>query len=218
MATARRGDASRRAYDRIRHDIVAGTLPPGSMLSENTLARELGVSRTPVRAALSRLQSEGWVSIYPQRGALVRELTYDEIRDAAEVRHALETAGVLRADPDRIGALLDTLDDSIEDQRRSLAAGDFAAFNEESMKFHRVFVELSGNATMLTLYDRVQDRQLQSTARSAPGIIEDPQSVLDEHRALVEHARRRDWVGFAQLLDTHQTSRHGTISRMPAQH
>jgi len=218
MATARRGDASRRAYDRIRHDIVAGTLAPGSMLSENTLARELGVSRTPVRAALSRLQTEGWVSIYPQRGALVRELTYDEIRDAAEVRHALETAGVLRADPERMDALLTALDDSIEQQRRDLATGDFAAFNERSLIFHRTFVELSANATMLTLYDRVQDRQLQSTARSAPAIIEDPEGVLEEHRALVRHARDRDWVGFAQLLDTHQTSRHGTVSRMRAQH
>ena len=217
MSTARRGDASRRAYERIRHDIVAGILPPGSMLSENTLAQELGVSRTPVRAALSRLQTEGWVSIYPQRGALVRELTYDEIRDAAEVRHALETAGVLRADPERVGPLLDALDASIEEQRKDLAAGDFAAFNERSLKFHRMFVELSGNTTMLTLYDRVQDRQLQSTARSAPSIIEDPEGVLAEHRGLVEHARRRDWVSFAELLDTHQTSRHGTVSRMPAQ-
>ena len=81
MATTARGDASRRAYDRIRHDIVAGTLAPGTMLSENELATELGMSRTPVRTALSRLQSEGWVTIYPQRGALVRELTADEVRE-----------------------------------------------------------------------------------------------------------------------------------------
>ncbi|RNI17237.1 GntR family transcriptional regulator [Flexivirga caeni] len=214
MATTPRGGASARAYERIRRDIVAGTLAAGTMLSESELAAALGVSRTPIRSALSRLQSEGWVTIYPQRGALVRELTYDEIREAAEVRHALETAGVLRADPAGLEAALQTLEASVEAQRKDLAAGDFAAFNERAQQFHRGFVALAGNATMLALYDRVQDRQLQSTARSAAEILDDPGSVVAEHREMIDDARRGDWAAFAELLDRHQTSRHGTISRM----
>lgn len=213
MATERRGAAAERAYDRIRRDIVAGSLAPGSMLSENELAHELGVSRTPVRAALHRLQSEGWVSIYPQRGALVRELTYDEIQDAAEVRHAMETAGVRRADPARAEAILDRLDESIDNQRKALSDGDFAEFNEESQAFHRAFVQLSGNAMMLSLYDRVQDRQLLSTARSATGIAADAEGVLEEHRALLRHARTGDWVEFAKVLDPHQTVHHSNTGR-----
>ena len=58
------------------------------MLSESALAASLSMSRTPVRAALGRLQDEGFVTIYPQRGALVRELTADEVRESAQVRHA----------------------------------------------------------------------------------------------------------------------------------
>lgn len=215
MTTTQRGAATRRAYERIRRDIVAGTLAPGSMLSENELAKDLGVSRTPVRTALSRLQTEGWVTIYPQRGALVRELTYDEIRDAAEVRHAMETAGVLRSDPAHAEPLLGELDASIEKQRKALADGDFATFNEESQRFHRGFVELSGNAMMLSLYDRVQDRQLLSTARSAPAIAADADGVLDEHRLLLRHARAGDWVEFAKVLEPHQTSHHADTGRVP---
>lgn len=211
--TTQRGAATQRAYERIRRDIVAGTLAPGSMLSENELANQLGVSRTPVRTALSRLQSEGWVTIYPQRGALVRELTYDEIQDAAEVRHAMETAGVLRADSTRIEAVLGPLDASIAVQRKALAHGDFAQFNEESQRFHRAFVQLAGNAMMLSLYDRVQDRQLLSTARSAPAIIADAEGVIEEHRTLLRHARAGDWVAFAKELDPHQTSHHETPAR-----
>src|SRR4051812_7155696 len=97
-ASATRGGAAQRAHASIRDAIVRGELEPGAMLSENELAARLSMSRTPVRAALSRLQDEGLVTIYPQRGALVRQLTDNEVREAADVRHALESAGILRSD------------------------------------------------------------------------------------------------------------------------
>ncbi|HWC24162.1 MAG TPA: GntR family transcriptional regulator [Flexivirga sp.] len=203
MAKNTRGAVSRRAYARIRRDILAGTHAPGSLLSENELAADLGISRTPVRTALSRLQDEGWIRIYPQRGALVRELTEVEIREAAQARHALETAGVMRASQERLGELTDGLPDEIARQRSALTAGDFATFNELSGEFHRAFVALAGNATMLELYDRLQDRMMLATARSAADITESPDSALDEHAGLARAAADGDWVEFARLLDLH---------------
>lgn len=213
MARGERGSATRRAYDRIRHDIIGGRLETGAMLSESDLAAELGVSRTPVRAALGRLQDEGWVVIYPQRGALVRGLSPEEVREAAEVRHAMETAGVRRCDPEQASTVFEALTADVDAQRAALAEGDYAGFNERSRAFHRAFVELAENATLLALYDRVADRQSLSIAQSARGIVEDPDTVIAEHRDLLARARERDWIGFAGALDAHQSSHHGVANR-----
>lgn len=185
------------------------------MLSENDLAASLSMSRTPVRAALTRLQDEGWVTIYPKRGALVRELTETEIRESAAVRHALESAGIQRSTEPRRALLTDILAGNVRDQQQALATGDFASFASLAMRFHRAFVEMSGNDTMLAIYDRLQDRQYLSIVRSAGRISSDPGRILEEHRTLLENARRGAWTAFATHLDDHQTRSHGLESGLP---
>ena len=186
-----------------------GELTPGTMLSENELASMLSMSRTPVRAALTRLQDEGWVTIYAQRGALVRELTADEVRESAEVRNALEAAGVRRASATERKGLAGRLADNLDGQEQALLSGDLNAFADLAIQFHRAFVEASGNSTMLSLYDRLKDRQYLSILGSAGRISSDPQQVIAEHRALLDHASRGDWVAFASALDQHQARSHG---------
>ena len=89
-----RTTAADTAYTFVRGAILRGELAGGTMLSENELAAQLSMSRTPVRAALVRLEQEGWVAIYPQRGALVRSIEVGELQQSAQMRHALEVAGV----------------------------------------------------------------------------------------------------------------------------
>ena len=216
MSGARRQTAADRAHAHIRAAIMNGEFAPGAMLSENELAGTLAMSRTPVRAALARLQDEGWVRIYAQRGALVRELTPTEIRESAETRHALESAGVQRTPADRREDLAARLSASVDDQERALARGDFGAFVQLAMRFHRSFVEAAQNATMLAIYDRLQDRQYLSIVHSADRITQDPSPVLREHRALIEHARQGDWVAFAAHLYRHQSRSHGIEDGLPA--
>lgn len=200
--------AADRALSHIRSALLTGDYPPGTMLSEAALAGEIGVSRTPVRAALRHLQDEGLVTIYPKRGALVREPTVDEIREAAEVRHAMETAGVQFADPDRRRRLRDDLAANLADQERALADGDCAAFARSALVFHRAFVALSGNTLMLGLYERLQDQQMLSILRSTPTIAGQPAQVLDEHHGLLAAAGDGDWQSFADRLRSHQAESH----------
>src|SRR5262245_4889452 len=82
--------AAERAHEESRAAIIEGRYEPGVMLSESELAASLGVSRTPVRTALARLQDEGWVTIYSKRGALVRGLSTEELRYSADVRQTLQ--------------------------------------------------------------------------------------------------------------------------------
>jgi DNA-binding GntR family transcriptional regulator len=201
--------AADRAHASIRDEILHGRLAPGTMLSENDLAAGLGMSRTPVRSALTRLQDEGWVTIYPQRGALVREISEDELRESTDVRHALESAGILRAVPELRERLADQLAENVERQARALDRDDFAEFTTLAMRFHRSFVEMAGNATMLAIYDKLQDRQQLSILRSSQRITDEPQQILAEHRRLLGDARRGDWSSFGTHLDDHQSRAHG---------
>jgi DNA-binding GntR family transcriptional regulator len=196
--------AADRAHAHIRSAIMRGELPPGSMLSENELAAVLAMSRTPVRAALARLQDEGWITIYAKRGALVRELTGREVEESAQVRLALETAGVRDAEPSARTALAEQLADNLRDQESALAVDNFPTFATLAQQFHRAFVGLNGNSLMLDIYDRIQDRQQLSIVRSAPRITDEPARVLAEHRELVRLAADADWVGFSTALGHHQ--------------
>ena len=80
-----------RAYNELRALIVAGTLAPGSFLSERKLSDRLGMSKTPIKAALALLESEGFVLVSPQQGIVVREITAREVVDLFDVRIAVES-------------------------------------------------------------------------------------------------------------------------------
>lgn len=200
--------AADRAYEFIRQSIMSGDLAPGSMLSENELAGALQVSRTPVRAALGRLRDEGWVAIYPQRGALVRELTATEVRESAQVRHALEVAGIARLSAGDRTRLCNRLDGVVDQQEAALRERDFAGFVGLAAPFHRAFIEAADNALMLQMYDRLADRQVLSIVRSAPQIERDADQVIAEHRQLLADVRAGDQIAFADRLHAHQTHFH----------
>lgn len=196
-------NAAQRAHAVIRAGILSGEFPPGSMLSESTLAVSMSISRTPVRAAMGRLQDEGLVRIYPKRGALVRELTAEEIRESAQVRHAFECSGVQLADPDVRRSLSTRLMENLDGQEKALHRRDYPGFAVLAMRFHRAFVELANNATMLAFYDRLQDRQYLSIVRNST-VSGQPDLVLAEHRSLLGDAGSGDWMTFSTRLREHQ--------------
>lgn len=201
--------AAERARTAIRAGILDGTHRPDTMLSENELAAELGMSRTPVRAALTRLQDEGWITIYPKRGALVRSLSDAEIADLADARLILESAGVHRAGTEARRALADRLEPGLEAQRAALEARDLDGFVTLTIAFHRSFVEAGGNRTLAEIGDRLTARQRLLLSAHRDSLFERSDQVIDEHRALVERLRADDPAGFAEALRTHLMDTHG---------
>src|SRR5690606_16875533 len=101
---AHEGSLSRGAmvYEMVREWIAAGQLRPGERLSEEELARRTGVSRTPVREALKRLEAEGFVQVIPYRGVVVAEPSVDEVADLCVVRDVLEELAA-RSEERRVG-------------------------------------------------------------------------------------------------------------------
>ncbi|WP_437583142.1 GntR family transcriptional regulator [Paramicrobacterium sp. CJ85] len=202
--------ASERAYEKIRREILDGTHAPGTMLGEAALASSLGVSRTPVRVALARLQDEGWITVYPKRGALVMGLSDAAVADLADARYVLETTAVDRA-PDALRReLADSLDASIAEQRDAFRDDDLPRFVELTLQFHRGFVQSGGNSVLLELYDRLSDRHRFMLFASSDRLRERRSEIIDEHCQLAEHLRAGNVAAFAAVL-------RGHIAEVPAE-
>ena len=140
------------AADEIRARIVFGDVALGSSLSENTLAAELGVSKTPVREALLQLKSEGLVSIQPQRGSFVFDMSAAEIVQLGELRETLELAALRLAAKHDAAGLVDELRAIIANMRKALDRNNPAAYRKLDADFHRAFFDRSGNVYLLASY------------------------------------------------------------------
>ncbi|SMX83353.1 GntR family transcriptional regulator [Brevibacterium antiquum] len=205
MATSSSGStsAAERAYQLIRTQILNGTHQPGTMLGETGLAADLAVSRTPVRVALARLQDEGWILIYPKRGAIVQGVDVRTVAELADARFVLETTAVDRAPDAPRQKLADALERSIAAQREAFDSGDVAAFIDLTLEFHRGFVEAGDNQVMLELYSQLSDRHRFILFASGERLLDRCEEIIAEHALLVEHLRTGDSTGFADILRGH---------------
>jgi DNA-binding GntR family transcriptional regulator len=191
-----------RVYEHLRSEIRQQRLAPGTELSEVALARELGVSRGPIREAMGRLASEGLVTIRPRRGAVVRALTAQELVDAYQVREVLEATAVRLAVPRLTPADLERLEQLVEEMAIRAEKGDLNRFFQANVAFHDLFCHLSGNAKLEQVHHMLmgeigafRDRSL--SLRGSPD-----ESVL-EHRRILEAARRGDVERAAELAAAH---------------
>ena len=195
--------SAERAIVYIRKAIIDGTFPGEAMLSESQLASQLGMSRTPVRTALARLQDEGWIRIYPKSGALVRGLTPEDVADIVDARVALETSGVTRATPEVRAQLAVDLVPAIQEQREVLAAGDMQRFVELSVEFHGAFLAVGANPYLIDLGERLSDRQRQMLFARQDAMRNRSDHIIDEHQQLLDCLRDDDPARFDHILRAH---------------
>jgi len=141
----------------IRELIVSGRLVLGEQLSESVLAEQLGVSRTPVREAFLRLETERLVEVRPQRGTFVFQYGLAELRDICELREVLET-GALRIALSRNRAeVIERLEQEANaaEAARVVDPGPYQAFDNS---FHDALVKASANEELIEAYERISGR------------------------------------------------------------
>jgi DNA-binding GntR family transcriptional regulator len=192
-----------RAYERIKARLLSNGYPPGSFLSERQLAENLGMSKTPVRAALERLESEGFITVSPQQGIVVRELSVHEIADQYEIRAALESytlrtlAGRLTAPQVRCVEL------NLEAQKRLRGSGDVAKGVELDAAFHIQFAEFLGNQEILRVIGQLREkmqRVVTQVFRVCPARME---TSAEEHAAIAAAVIAGDGARAAGLVVQH---------------
>jgi DNA-binding GntR family transcriptional regulator len=172
------------AYVALRTAIVTAQLAPGRQLSENELARLIGVSRTPVREALLRLRDERLVEVVPQLGTFVTFIDEEAVADAHFVRESLEVNALRHAPGSLDGGDLRAVEHNLEAQERAAAAGDDHAFARLDDELHHLLCDLSGRAAAWRLSERARG-QLDRVRRLSLPDADYRRQMLAEHRAVV---------------------------------
>ena len=190
----------------LRGRIAGGALVPGARIVELEVARELGVSRSPIREALLKLAEEGLVSILPYRGTIVAPLRRRRFVELMEFRLALERFALDRL-IDRAGdAELAKLRERVGAMRRALRDGDRRRTVDEDLALHRAIVAMAGNALLERAYDGLL-AQIRLYVDATSARYERAEELAEEHEALLDAIGRREFLTARAVLDAHIT--HG---------
>jgi DNA-binding GntR family transcriptional regulator len=188
-------------YERVRNDILVGRLAPGQALQETELARRLSGSRTPIREALRMLQNDGLVSIAPNRGAVVTEMSVKAVLEAYEVREVLEpysaVAGMVRFDQREIRRLI-----SLHEGLRTPPATfeDALSFDRADEELHGFVARGSGNELIQQTIRKARTITRRVFLVVAPERYE---QSMREHLGILRAFLRRDEGDVKRLLSEH---------------
>lgn len=185
-------------FETLREAIITGRLKPGERLMEVQMAEEMGVSRTPVREAIRKLELEGFVVMMPRKGAYVSGISLKDIADVYEVRTALEALAAGLA-AERI------TDEELEKLERLLIAVTEAAENNDldrwvrqDIDFHDIIYKASRNDRLMQIISNLMEQlhRFRSTSLAYPGRMK---IAVEEHKKIVEAISERN-VSLAQSL------------------
>ena len=144
-------------YEELKRQIMVGEIAPGTRMMEVELADEMGVSRTPVREAIRKLEKEGLVTIEPRRGAYASDISAKEMVDILEVRQDLEgmAAGIAAQKITEEGK--EELERLVQVYKESVEKEDIEEIIANDEAFHKYIVSLSGNKTLIKMVSQVQE-------------------------------------------------------------
>jgi DNA-binding GntR family transcriptional regulator len=189
-------------YAHVKQAVLERRYEGGLLLTEGELAEAVGVSRTPVREGLLRLEVEGLIRLYPKKGALVLPVSAQEIEDVVETRLLVEQHAVRRAVPVS-QQLVDRLEESLAEQKALADAGDLAAFAAADRCFHAAIVQATGNQILTRLYDQLRDRQLRMGVAFMHAHPERIATSITEHDGILRTLREGDSEAAAHAVYHH---------------
>ncbi|MGW7526185.1 GntR family transcriptional regulator [Streptomyces sp. NPDC054783] len=196
----RPGPLRERVYEALLELITTRALQPGQHLVESELAGHLGVSRQPVREALQRLNTEGWVDLRPAQGAFVHEPTEEEADQLLTVRTLLEAEAARLAAAHAGAPGVGALEELCAEGEKAVAADDVDRAVALNAAFHAKIMELAGNAVLAELAAQV-DRRVRWYY--TPVARRRGRQSWIEHRELITAIAARDEQRAAQLMRTH---------------
>ena len=179
------------AYDTIHRAIICNELKPGTALSEGALSEQLGISRTPIREALKKLEDEGLVRIVPRRGAFVTDLSAEDVVAIYQLREALECYAIqfvpAYGDPEA----LDGLAAEVAQAPAWLESNDVDMINDLDIRLHRFVARSSHNPLIVRLVDQLlhQVQRLRTMTPTVPGRLA---QQMEEHRRIIAGLKSGD--------------------------
>lgn len=199
-------------FNTLRKAILTGELKPGERLMEIHLANRLGVSRTPIREAIRKLELEGLVVMIPRRGAEVAQITEKSLRDVLEVRKALDALCVKLA-CDRISDdEKEELKKACEEFEKQIGVGDVTAIAAADVAFHDIIVQATGNQRLIQLINNLSEQMY----RYRFEYIKDERghgNLVEEHRMIYQSILDKDKEKAASAAQLHIDNQEEAIIR-----
>ncbi len=190
-------------YEELKRRLNVGLLKPGEFIDLTALGRELGMSRTPLRDALIRLELEDFIVIYPRRGVMVRSLQRSDIRDMYQIIGALEASVIEEIARRFRGSDADKMESLCAEMTKALAADDFDSYYSANLRFHDVCLELSDNRKLIDTVHILKER-LYDFPRRSSYVKEWERDSMAEHAEICQRLRSGDFRGAAAYVrDVH---------------
>ena len=190
------------ALEALRSEILKGHIPDGEALRQDALAKQLGVSRIPIREALRQLEAEGLVTFTPHRGAVVSKLSLEEIDEVFQLRADTETGLLRRAIPHLTPEHFARADEILVRYERALQRGEVAMWGELNWQFHSTLYAPADRPITLGLMQRLHDHA-DRYVRVQLAVTHWQSRASHEHRAIAAAARRKDTRRACALLRQH---------------
>ena len=195
------------AYDTIKELILTNSLDSNKLYSQTQLAKNMGISRTPLREALQCLSQDGYITIIPSRGFKVRTLNKKNAKMIIEARCAIEGfcihAIVADRDSIRYEKLINDLEETIVTMKEHLNSGDLInEFSEADHKFHLLIVHYLGNTEFNSMYQRLM-YMIHLTTSQVLSVDGRPESTLAEHEAILKYIKENQGDNAYQALLSH---------------
>lgn len=199
-------------FNTLRQAILTGELKPGERLMEIHLANKLGVSRTPIREAIRKLELEGLVTMIPRRGAEVAQITEKSMNDVLEVRRAMDALCVELA-CDRISPEeLEQLKDACDVFEAVVKTGDVKKIAQADVALHDIIVRATGNQRLVQLVNNLSEQMY----RYRFEYIKDSsqhERLVEEHRIIYQSIVQKDKKTASQAAKTHIDNQEKSIIR-----
>ncbi len=147
-------------YEELKMQILTGEIMPGTRMMEVELAEDMGVSRTPIREAIRKLEKEGLVTIEPRRGAYASEASVEDMVDILEVRQELEGLAAGLAAERMTEAYKTMMREEAEAFNRAVAEGNMEEMINHDVRFHHIIAEATENQLLVNMIEQLQERVL----------------------------------------------------------
>lgn len=217
-----RGESVARAYDQVRELIVWGRLSPGSRIVESEIADRLGLSRTPTRSALHRLQQEGYVTAFnrgKERRLIVAPLTQDDARELFHIVGQLEglaaraTAELVPAKRAEVVKRLQELNRELAQAARQTRPDPLRIFDLDTA-FHRTYVESGAGARLLALHDAIKPQAERYIRLYISSLVDEITTSVEEHDQIIRHIGDGDPLAARQAVDTNWSNAALRLSKV----
>ena len=199
-------------FNTLRQAILTGDLKPGERLMEIHLANRLGVSRTPIREAIRKLELEGLVTMIPRRGAEVAQITEKSMNDVLEVRRALDTLCVELACERISEEEIKNLKAACDQFERAVRGKDAKKIAQADVELHDIILKATGNQRLIQLVNNLSEQMY----RYRYEYIKDSSQhgrLIEEHRVIYESIVKRDKATATRAAKVHIDNQEKAIIR-----